>query len=341
MKEPKLLRNTLAVSFLLTAALFLLPLFFVDPLRPTLFSGDTPADESEDPVESPQPPSSAGSSITLQVLHNGLVAEMDLEAYLVGVLRAEMPATFEPEALKAQAVAARTYTLYKIRFGGNHSDTADICTDPGCCQAWKSTADAQAGWGSQADAYEEKMLTAVEETCGQVMFYAGEPILAAFHASSSGLTRPSDQVWQSDLPYLQAVASPEDGSSIPNYYSQAEFTAEAFRGAVAAVCPNADLSGPMSGWLTNAVTDSSGNVSTLSVGGVTLKGTQLRSALGLRSACFTWSVEESKLVFHVTGYGHGVGMSQYGANAMAAAGATWQDILTHYYTGVTIRAYAE
>ena len=106
-----------------------------------------------------------------------------------------------------------------------------------------------------------------------------------------------------------------------------------------AACPKADFSGPVSGWLKNAVTDSAGSVETVEVGGVTVKGTQVRAALGLRSACFEWEVQGEKLVFYVTGYGHGVGLSQYGANQMAAGGADYRQILTHYYTGVTVEPY--
>ena len=165
------------------------------------------------------------------------------------------------------------------------------------------------------------------------------PILAVFHSCSAGQTRASGQVWVSDLPYLQAVESPEPADSIPNYYSRVEFTAEEFRQKVLASYPEADLSGDVSSWLQNAVTDTAGSVETVDVGGVTMKGSTLRSVLGLRSACFEWEAEDGKLIFYVTGYGHGVGMSQYGANQMAKEGAGYREILTHYYTGVTVEPY--
>ena len=154
-----------------------------------------------------------------------------------------------------------------------------------------------------------------------------------------GKTRSSGQVWVSDLPYLQAVSSPEPADSIPNYYSRVEFTAEEFREKVLASYPEADLSGDISGWLQNAVTDTAGSVESVDVGGVSMKGSTLRSVLGLRSACFEWEAADGKLVFFVTGYGHGVGMSQYGANQMAKEGADYRTILTHYYTGVTVEPY--
>ena len=278
-------------------------------------------------------------SISLYDRASGKTEEMPLEEYIIGVVGAEMPASFELEALKAQAVAARTYTLYKIQTGGNHGDTADICTDSTCCQAYISEENARNNWGADADAYEEKIETAVRETDGEAVLYGGVPILAVFHSCSAGQTRASGEVWVNDLPYLQAVASPEPADSIPNYYSRVEFTAEEFREKVLSAQPEADLSGDMSGWLRNAVTDSAGSVETVEVGGVTVKGSTLRSILGLRSACFEWEVEDGRLVFFVTGYGHGVGMSQYGANQMAEEGADYREILTHYYTGVTVEPY--
>lgn len=329
--------QSVAVSALLLAALFLLPLAVVAPFRSTLFGREEPADETEQ-----EPPFAAGAldaARSLRVLDGEEVLEMDLGTYLVGVLRAEMPASFELEALKAQAVAARTYTLYKLQSGGNHGEAADICTDHACCQAYAGEAAARAGWGDRAGAYEAKVEAAVRETNGEAVLYGGVPILAVFHSSSAGLTRAAGEVWLNDLPYLQAVSSPEPGERIPNYYSRVELTAEELRAKLQAAFPEADLSGGMETWLGEPSADGAGSVDTLKVGGVTAKGTQVRSALGLRSACFTWEVQEGKMAFFVTGYGHGVGLSQYGASAMAAAGADYREILRHYYTGVTVEPY--
>ena len=336
MRRHSDVRQSAAISAVLLVLLFALPLV-VTPFRQELFPAES---GTQEPAErAPFQPGDLDGDMTLRVLDGEEVREMTLGAYLVGVVRAEMPASFEPEALKAQAVAARTYTLYKMQTGGNHGDTADICTDSTCCQAYISEEDARNNWGADADAYEEKIETAVRETDGEAILYGGVPILAVFHSSSAGQTRASGEVWVNDLPYLQAVASPEPADSIPNYYSRVEFTAEEFREKVLSAQPEADLSGDMSGWLQNAVTDTAGSVETVEVGGVTVKGSTLRSILGLRSACFEWEAADGKLVFFVTGYGHGVGMSQYGANQMAKEGADYQEILTHYYTGVTVEPY--
>ena len=333
MKRGSMLRQSAAVSAVLLAVLFLVPLAAVRPFRPNQFSGEGSPREAE---REPSAAEGTEGQAVLQVLTGNAVEEMGLEEYLLGVIRAEMPADFESEALKAQTVAARTYTIYTIKSGGKHGGTADICTNPACCQAYLGREEAWERWGAAAENYEKKLEKAVEETEGQVILYGGEPILAVFHSSSAGQTRAAESVWQEQLPYLRPVASPEEGEGIPNYYSRAEFSAEEFRKRVLQELPEADLSGPPSGWLSRPVTDGAGNVETLAVGGMDIKGSRLRGILGLRSACFTWEIQEDRLVFYVTGYGHGVGMSQYGANQMAAAGADYREILTHYYTDVRI-----
>ena len=336
MKREHQVRQSIAVSAVLMAILFLSPLAVITPLRTELFSEETPVDETEGtPFVSGQ----LDAERILNVLDGTSVTEMDLGTYLVGVVRAEMPASFELEALKAQTVAARTYTLYKMIGGGNHGETADLCTDPSCCQAYLSEEQARENWGKNADANEAKIREAVTATDGQAVLYGGVPILAVFHSSSAGLTRAAGEVWVKDLPYLQAVASPEAGERIPNYYSRAEFTAKEFREKVQAVYPEAEFSGDMAQWIGDAETDSAGSVSDLRVGGVTMRGSDLRGILGLRSACFDWEVQKDAIVFFVTGYGHGVGLSQYGANQMALDGADYREILTHYYTGVTVEPY--
>ena len=337
MRRRESVRQSIVVSVVLLAALFLLPLTVIAPFRSELFQQELPVDETEGAV--PFVSGELDAKTVLKVLDGDTVLEVDLGTYLVGVVRAEMPASFEPEALKAQATAARTYTLYKIQSGGNHGETADICTDSTCCQAYISEEKARVNWGEDANAYEKKVEEAVAGTDGQAILYGGVPILAVFHSSSSGLTRTAGSVWMNDLPYLQAVASPEATETIPNYYSREEFTAAEFKEKFQTAHPEANFSDDVDSWLKNAVTDTAGSVDAVSVGGVTVKGSELRNILGLRSACFEWELREKKLVFFVTGYGHGVGLSQYGANRMAAEGADYREILTHYYTGVTVEPY--
>ena len=338
MKEMNLMRQSVAVSVLLTAVLFLGPMATVRPLPAEQM---LPPEEEEAAVtDVPYAGGDRDTEVFLNVLTEGQTRQMDLGTYLVGVLRAEMPALFHEEALKAQAAAARTYTLYKILSGSGHGDGADVCTDPTCCQAYLDQAAARAEWGEQAAVYEEKVRSAVTETDGQVILYGGVPILAVFHAASAGMTRNAGAVWQSDLPYLQAVASPESAERIPDYYSRKVFSPAELKQKLQTLCPEADLRGSGENWLTDAVRDSAGSVETVKVGGVTVKGSAVRGALELRSACFEWEKEGESVVFYVTGYGHGVGMSQHGADRMAREGADWRQILTHYYTGVTVGPFA-
>ena len=259
----------------------------------------------------------------LRVLHGGSVEEMTMRDYLQGVLRAEMPASFELEALKAQAIAARTYTLHKMRGGtiANHPD-ADACDDINCCKAYKTAEDAAADWGSMALYYEEKLARAIAETDGQAILY------------------DASAVWQTDLPYLQSVSSPEDETLVPNYYSVARFSAEEFRSLFLRAHPDADLSGAVEGWVRDVVRSDADYVTSLRVGGVTVRGNELRTILSLRSPSFTVKAEGDTLVFHVTGYGHGVGMSQYGANALALQGTDAAAILEHYFPGARVQGCA-
>lgn len=321
-------RHAARVGLLLAALLFALPVFTVTVVR-----GQRASEQPEEPIHL-LPPGEIDSARTLRVLDGDTVTEMSFSDYLQGVLRAEMPASFQEDALRAQAVAARTYTYYKMSSGGNHGDTADICTDHSCCQAFLGKDRAAENWGKNAERYEAKIENAVSATDGQVMLYGGAPILAVFHSSSAGETWNSGEVWAQDLPYLQSVSSPE-GEGVPNYYSTVELTEAEFREKFLAARPEADLSGPASGWIRDPVMDGI-HVESVTIGGVSVSGPSVRSVFGLRSASFTAEAGDGKITFYVTGYGHGVGLSQYGANAMAEAGSTWREILAHYYTGVTI-----
>ena len=315
------------------AALVLLLLLFGAPW----LTAEAPEKKEELP---PQEELSADAGVTLRVWDGSAVQEMSMAEYLPGVVRGEMPASFEMEALKAQAVAERTYIYYKCNTGGKAAHPeAEVCMQPSCCSAYTSAEAAAEKWGDKAAEYEARIQSAVRETDGQVLLYNDEPILAAFHSSSAGVTANSGDVWVSDLPYLASVSSPENGESVPNYYSVKTIPAGEFRQIFLAAYPEAQFSDDPAAWITDAVHNASDRVETLTVGGVTVEGTQMRSLFGLRSASFTTEVTAEEVTFRVTGYGHGVGMSQYGANEMAKQGKTWQEILQWYYTGVTVADY--
>ena len=261
------------------------------------------------------------------------ILDMDMQSYLVGVVAAEMPASFHPEALKAQAVAARTYTLY-CKDHSHHTD-ADICTDHSCCQEYISPETLREVWG---ESYEENLAAvtaAVEVTDGEYLSFGGQAIFAAFHSSSAGKTEDCGQVW-SALPYLVSVDSPESASDVPGYVSRVSCGAIDFRDTVLSAHPEADFSLPREQWVGEITADESGRVSSAVLGGVSVSGIELRGLFSLRSTAFSLEYTDGAFVFTVIGYGHGVGMSQYGANVLALGGYSYTDILAHYYPGTEI-----
>lgn len=295
------------------------------PASPThLSTQDTPTGGTED----------RGRSV--KVLMGDEVVETDMASYLWGVVAAEMPASFEPEALKAQATAARTYTLWKALHNKAHPQ-ANVCTSYTCCQAWSSREEALEKWGDKAEEYAEKLDVALRETDGVVLYYDTQPIQAAFHASSAGRTQDAVAVWGSTVPYLSSVATPE-GEEAPNYRTTVTLTVEQVKAALEGAGCKLEEEKPEE-WLEKLTYSDSGALLTAEAGGVTLRGNELRTALGLRSPSFTVEYGQDGFTFHVTGYGHGVGLSQYGANALAKQGKTWREILSWYYTGVEFGSY--
>ena len=319
------MKKILAAAILLGLVLFLIPMGI---RHDRLNDGGGRALPQDTPLVLPE------SGHTLAVLMpDGTIQNTDLNTYLWGVVAAEMPASFEQEALKAQAVAARTFALSNTH-KENHPD-ADVCTDYACCQAWIDRAQAEAGWGDQAVASANKITAAVAETADELALYDGKPIQAAFHSSSGDTTQNALEVWGYDAPYLVSVSSPE-GDEVPDYHSEKVFSPQELKDLVQAAYPEAGFSGDPAGWVGQPVYNSGGTVASISIGGAELTGGQVRSLLSLRSACFAAEYKDGGFTFYVTGFGHGVGMSQYGANAMAAAGSTYTDILQHYYTGITV-----
>lgn len=322
-REGRPLRNSIWSALLALAVLF--ALVWLDSLL-----------TSRAPEPPPAPAESAETTVEktrLAVLIDGEAREMELEDYLVGVTAAEMPADFAPEALKAQAVAARTYALYCAR-GGKHGD-ADVCTDPGCCQAWLSDEALRGRWGEDYEARREKIAAAVQATAGEILRYEGQAVFAAFHSSSAGFTEDCGAIWNA-LPYLKSVFSPESAESVPNYVTQVTRSALDFRDTLLYARPAADLSGTPETWLGETKRDESGRVAYAVLGGERFSGTELRGLFSLRSTAFTLDYEDGVFVFTVTGFGHGVGMSQYGAEVMAEQGADYRAILAHYYPGTEL-----
>lgn len=284
-----------------------------EPAQPT----QTPAKQEE-----VQPKSALSVNVTMS---DGTVQTMDLDTYLVGVVLAEMPASFELEALKAQAVVARTYTL-KCVGAGKHD--GGVCTDYTCCQAYV----AEENYGGNEESL-EKVRSAVLATSGQVLTYQGNLIEATYFSCSGGMTEDAVAVWGTDYPYLRSVESPGEENAA-HYTDTVTFTAEEFQTAL-----GQELSGSPSGWFGFTTYTAGGGVNTMRIGGVDYKGTELRTLLGLRSTVFSISVDGQNIAITTKGFGHRVGMSQYGADAMAVAGSNYEQILTYYYSGTALSLY--
>lgn len=276
---------------------------------------------------------------TIKLLHKdeNKIEEIDLEEYLYGVVSAEMPASFEEEALKAQAVVARTYTIYKIVNNDGKHGEADICDDSTCCQAWISEQDRKDRWDE--DEKEEnwnKIVKAVNSTPGKIVTYNGEPINAFFHSNSGGTTEAPIEVWGgSGYPYLQSVATAgEDAYS--QYSSEAEFTEAEFEEKIKELHSDFEIDFEDENCIKIEEYTEGNRVKTIKIGNLELSGVEVRNIFGLRSANFTVTIEDNKIKFEVIGYGHGVGMSQTGADSLAKEGKTYEEIIHHYYTGVEI-----
>jgi len=265
-------------------------------------------------------------------LRDGRSEQMDLETYLVGVVLAEMPASFEPEALKAQAVAARTYTKKASHTGGKHGD-GSVCADSSCCQAYITPEDYLLQGGTEQGL--AKVTGAVYATEGEVLTYNEELIEATYFSCSGGSTEDAQAVWGTDFPYLRAVDSPGEEAAA-HFSDTVTFTPATFQQALGVT-----LSGSPKSWFGLTAYTKGGGVDILVIGGEEYSGTRLRSLLGLRSTAMTIAANDEEITVTTKGYGHRVGMSQYGADAMAVTGSTYNEILAHYYPGTTLQKWNE
>lgn len=275
----------------------------------------------------------AGDSNLIPVLLvDGTCAYMEMDMYLTGVVLAEMPADFEMEALKAQAVVARTYALKCALQGSKHADGA-VCVQASCCQAYRTKDDYLASGGNSAAV--EKVECAVMATSGQILTFEGELIEATYFSCSGGRTEEAAAVWGTEVPYLQAVDSPGEENA-KYFFDIVSFSAAEFADALD-LAPTTEPSD----WFSNTVHTTGGGVDTICICGEVFKGTDLRKKLSLRSTAFTISVIDEVITVTTKGYGHRVGMSQYGADAMALSGKTYIQILEHYYPGTILETYLQ
>ena len=279
---------------------------------------------------------------TIRLLHakTGEIEELPLDTYVKGVVAAEMPADYEEEALKAQAVVARTYTIYTIIHNNNKHENADLCDNSNCCQAWISKDDRLSKWEEdKRDQYLKKIEDAVDSTNGKIITYNGEVIDAFFHSNSGGVTETPVNVWGgTNYPYLQSVQTAgEEGYK--QYSSEVKLTKDEFVNKIKETHPNLNIDFNDEHSIEIIEYTESNRVKTIKIGNINLSGVEIRKILGLKSTKFEVKVDNDNVIFTVTGYGHGVGMSQTGADSMAKQNSSYEDIIHHFYTDVEIIDY--
>lgn len=274
-------------------------------------------------------PSDSAFSVNVYRTAESTTESVPLEEYVTRVVASEMPADFELEALKAQALAARTYVVNYLMHQTDSKlpEGADV-TDTVQHQVYKSDAELHEVWGADYNWKINKIKKAVAATVGEILTYNGQPITPSFFSTSNGYTEDSENYWTNKLPYLRSVASPWDEELSPKFEDQAIFTVAQVEKAL-----GVDLKPASEFTITR--TDSN-RVAEITMGGKTISGRDVREALNLRSNDFTVSQKDNHLVFKTKGYGHGVGMSQYGANGMAKEGKNYKEIVTYYYQGVEV-----
>lgn len=309
--------------YLITAALLIilmltLPLISLTPEK-TDNTLDTP-----NPVETTD-------QITVLNHETGQTEKMDMKDYIFGVVGAEISISSEPETIKSQSVASYTYALYKM--DKNKSEKYDITTDYSVDQAYLSKAALKEKWGDKASEYEKKLNECLTATEGIYISYDNKPIFAAYHAISSGKTESCESVWGNKLPYLVETESLGDLLS-PNYLSEKKISVDEFKSALSDKCTLPENAADFIG---ETIRSSSGGVKTITVGDKVLTGKEFREALSLRSTNFDVKLTDNTFLFTVRGYGHGVGLSQCGAEYMAKQGSTFSEILAWYYKGCVLK----
>ena len=332
------MKKALLYFFAFLFICFFLPTIFTKVNIPANAQSQTPENQ-EEPAQQEGEKQENYQDITIQLLHakTGEVEQVNLEEYLCHVVSAEMPADYELEALKAQAIVARTYTMYK-RNNKKHTN-ADICDDSTCCQAWVSKEDRFARWEeSKRESNWQKIEQCINETRGKIVTYQNEPINAFFHSNSGGKTEIPVNVWGggSNLPYLQVVETAgEEGYT--QYASEVELTQEEILNKLKEKYADIQIDFTKEEEVQIIDYTDSQRVKTVRFGNHELSGVETRTIFGLKSTNFEITKQEGKIKFSVKGYGHGVGMSQTGADALAKQGKTAQVIIHHFYQEVEIK----
>lgn len=330
------------IGFLiLSAAVFCIPSVMV-PIA-SLVSGRTAAPAYADSAAADDTAAyrvDAPYTVTLYRVGNGETLTLDFEDYIAGIVAEEMPPTNSIEALKAQAVAARSYILSKLSSYSENAPAAHhgalLCDDFSHCHTWRSLEESKDTWDARfREDYAAKIKRAADETRGEYLSYENKAAKTCFHAVSGGKTENAEDVWGVSLPYLTTVNSAED-TRADGYHSRVFYPKEAFETVLRGLRPSIQTAENLEDISPKFTYHDSGSVAALTMLGETFTGLEIKEAFHLRSTHFSLKFADGKAVFDVNGYGHGVGMSQFGAAAMAEYGKNYREILAHYYKGTTL-----
>lgn len=318
---------------------FLLPVIFTQKQQKMDVATSTNnenAIQNTEPEKNEEPTQTENRTVKLLHTKTGEIEELPMDEYLYGVVSAEMPANYQEEALKAQAIVARTYTAYKMYKGSKH-ENADICDDSTCCQAWISKEDRFAKWNEELrEENWEKINTAVNDTTGKIITYNGEPINAFFHSNSGGSTEAPINVWGgSGYPYLQTVQTSGE-EAYTQYKSEVNMQKQELIDKIKSKYQDFSINFEEENAMQILEYTKGNRVKTIKIGNKNLSGVEVRSIFGLKSANFGVKIDGDNIIFSVIGYGHGVGMSQTGADSLAKQGKNCEEIITHFYIGVEI-----
>ena len=326
------------LTIFLTLAAALSPLAVLDFSNKAPEKAVTTAASAEKSKENETPTAQEEANKTIKVLRTGSgnVVEKEIYDYVKGAVCGEISPEYEKEAIKAQAVVCYTYALW-LKKNADHSDLfdADVSDDPSKFQSFLDESELRDKWGEKFEEYSEKVNECINEVLGEYLEYDGEPIMACFHALSTGRTESAKNVWGNDVEYLQSVQANGDVLS-PDIDSSVTLSEEKFK-ACAEKLDGVKLSGKSSQWVGKAKTTKSGYVTSIVIGSKTFSGNDVRSAFSLRSPAFTVEKTKDGFLFNVKGYGHLVGMSQYSADYMARQGASYKDILLHFFKGAELK----
>lgn len=294
-------------------------------------------DAVDTPAATPQPvlpavPESRSFDADAPILLNdgGEEITVSVQEFLIGTAASELPPDWPDDAVLAQMAAAHSYAL---SLGG-----AAFTCNSAQCAGWTSAEVLQARWGDDFSRYYARLSALAEEAAGAVLCFEGAPAAACYHSISAGRTEASQNVWLTAVPYLQGVASPWDADA-PGFETTITYSAEQVYSVLLTLGLDAEeIENTPAGWFGEGVLDDAGYVAEMSICGQTFAGTKLRSAFSLRSAAFSVAYDAGKNAFRFTtcGYGHGVGLSQYGAKAMAGQGKSWREILAWYFPGCQV-----